>query len=415
MRRTGSLFLSVFVLCLLTVSTAFAAGISRIDKLLASDGGSSDAFGSTVASDGNRIVVGVPDFNGGIHADSGQVYIFERLSGAWAEVARIAPSGLGAFDNFGKGVALDGNRLAVGAPGHHDFNGAVWIYERDGGVWKPTAKLQVAAESSDFGWAVDLRGDRLAVGAICDRTMGFCAGAAYVFELEGGIWMETARLLASDGRGADNLGSNLALGSERLAVSSIGAGDGQFQTGAVYVFEHVGGLWTETAKITPAAPTGQDFFGDSIVLEGDRLAVGATLDDDRGNNAGAIYVYSHTAGLWRPTAKLTPGALAAGDNFGVSVALDGALLAGGAFGADTPAGDSGAVWIFHWDGLAWRQMARVNGDGQGGDLFGISAFLDRGRLVAGASRDDENGQDAGAVWVYELWNNPPVTTTPIGH
>jgi hypothetical protein len=207
-------------------------------------------------------------------------------------------------------------------------------------------------------------------------------------------------LHASDGGAAHNFGGVVVLAGDRLAAGALGAFDAGLPTGAVYVFERAGGTWTETAKIAPSLPTGQDFFGDSIALEGNRLAVGASLDDTLGTNAGAAYVFGFDGNSWQALAKLTASAGAPGDNFGDSVALDEGFLAVGGVGADGPPADSGAVWVFRHDGERWQERARIRArSAERFDFFGAAAALDAGRLLAGTPGD--NGA-SGSAWVLDF-------------
>ena len=125
----------------------------------ASNTGTGDGFGSSVAVDGNTLVVGAPseDSNAtGINGNqannsasgSGAVYVFTRSNGVWTQQAYLKASNTGVQDHFGTSVALSGETLAVGAPdedsnamginGNQSDNsaensGAVYIFTRVNG------------------------------------------------------------------------------------------------------------------------------------------------------------------------------------------------------------------------------------------------------------------------------------------
>jgi hypothetical protein len=245
---------------------------------------------------------------------------------------------------------------------------------------------------------VSLDGDRIVVGAQCDSEVDFCAGAAYVFDFDGTRWNRTAKLHSSDATSVQLFGSEVSLSGDRLAVTALGTGDGELPTGAVYIFEFDGAAWSETAKITPFLPTGQDAFGESIALEGNRLAVGAALDDTLGLNAGAAYVYELDGDDWEPVEKITGSGGMAGDAFGGAVDLDGDVLVIGGVGSDGPPVDSGRVWVFRFDGSEWSERGRLRApDRQSNDAFGAAVAADRARLLAGAPGDDDL---AGSAWVF---------------
>lgn len=120
-----------------------------------------------------RLAVGMP----GIDGNSGQVLVFERLgAGQVVEVARLGrPGGIRAGARFGFSVALDGNHLAVGAPGDGsalDSDGRVHTFERNvlSGAWQPAVTIDPLSgilnnqDGSRFGHAVAMAGNRLWVG-----------------------------------------------------------------------------------------------------------------------------------------------------------------------------------------------------------------------------------------------------------
>ena len=110
--------------------------------------------------------------------DSGAVYVFTRTGGVWTQQAYLKASNTDALDQFGVSVAISGDTIAVGAQ-FEDSNGsqsdnsaqdsgAVYVFTRTGGVWTQQAYLKGHnTEAGDqFGVAVALAGDTLAVGAL---------------------------------------------------------------------------------------------------------------------------------------------------------------------------------------------------------------------------------------------------------
>ena len=113
-----------------------------------------------------------------------------------------------------------------------------------------------------------------------------------------------------------------------------------------------------------------DRAGSGVAIDGDTLVVGAPADDDGAVDAGAVYVYTRkTNGTptdlrddsWVLQAKLMASDAAVGDAFGVSVALDGNLLAVGASNTDqaAPATNSGSVYVFRRSGTTWTQEGKL--------------------------------------------------------
>src|SRR6478735_3361004 len=177
-----------------------------------------DLFGFNVTLSGDTLVVGAPQEGSnatgvnGNQADnsapnSGAVYVFTRTGGVWSQQAYLKASNAGAGDQFGVAVALAGDTLAVGALGeaggstginHGDNNnapgsGAAYVFTRTGGVWTQQAYVKASNTGGQFGSGVALAGDTLAVGAPFEDSNATgidgdhnnnnaqTSGAAYVF------------------------------------------------------------------------------------------------------------------------------------------------------------------------------------------------------------------------------------------
>jgi hypothetical protein len=250
---------------------------------------------------------------------------------AWEETKLTASNGT-AGDFFGARVALDEERIVVGAPRNDRYgalSGSVYVYEADGaGGWAET-ELTASDGAAEFG-VVAVDGERVVVGAPGDGTNGLNAGSLYVYEFDGaGGWTET-KLVASDGASGDRFGFSVAVAGDRIAVGAHGDDDNGSDSGSAYVYEPDGaGGWTET-KISASDGATADAFGISVTTDGDRVVVGSHGDDDNGALSGSVYVYeSDGAGGWTET-KLIASDGASGDRFGFSVAVAGDRVAVGA-------------------------------------------------------------------------------------
>jgi len=295
----------------------------------------------------------------GGHA-SGAAYLFERTETGWVETQKLKASDGVTQDQFGEAVSLSGDTAAVAAPNNDDLggdSGSVYVIERVGAAWLQVANLHASdgASGDGFGHGVALRGDTLVVGA--DDNGG--TGAAYVFERIGGTWIQTAELTASDGALSDQFGFAVGLSGDTAVVGAHCDDDGGSCTGSVYVFERTGGLWgpDETAKLHAGDPEVQDLFGVSVSIDGNRIAVGADTDDDRGDSAGSAYVFERGASGWVQVAKLLAHDGARADLFGLRVSISGnAVLAGSPLDDDACPEDegceSGAAYVFRITGVA---------------------------------------------------------------
>ncbi len=148
-------------------------------KLVASDGVSGDYFGGAVAVDGDT-AIGATDLSSSYQ---GAAYVFVRNGTSWTEQQKLVGSNGAAGDDFGRNVALVGDRALIGADSHavgaYPDQGAAYAFVRSGTTWTEQQTLATAQSASyQFGWAVGLSGTTALIGA-----PGF--GTAHVFELVG--------------------------------------------------------------------------------------------------------------------------------------------------------------------------------------------------------------------------------------
>jgi hypothetical protein len=136
--------------------------------------------------------------------------------------------------------------------------------------WQQADKLLAAdgAESAALGYSVAIDGDRIVAGAFGDAVKGTRAGAAYVYERNGaGDWVEVTKLLASDGQAEALFGYSVAISGDTIVVGAFGDTVNGTWTGAAYVFERNGaGVWVEVAKLLASDSAFEDRFGYAVVV-----------------------------------------------------------------------------------------------------------------------------------------------------
>jgi hypothetical protein len=371
-------------------------------RLSAADGAGIDRFGFSVAAAGDTVAVGAIGA-GSSAPGTGAVYVFTSDGGAWNQQAKLGAVDGAPFDNFGNAVALAGDRLVAGADfatvGDNTWQGAAYVYARDGGVWTHLAKL-VANDGAPFdgfsGNAVAIDDHTVLAGAqgatVDDHDV---QGAAYLFPVtdSGGV-----RLTAPDGAADDWFGRAVAIDGDTALVGADGADiAGTANLGAVYVFVRDGAGWVEQAKLTGSDVTVFDQFGISVALSGDTAVVGG------GSGINAAYVFTRTGQTWRQQAKLTASDDTGADLFGIDVAVSGDTVLVGAREADVDGNpNQGAAYVFTRTGQAWREQARLTAsDGAAFDVFGDAVAIDGGTAVVGAAFADPGGTDGGgAAWVF---------------
>ncbi len=315
---------------------------------------------------------------------------------------KIRPHDLDSGDKFGSALDIEGNTLVVGSPNHNNSSGAAYVFQRISGGWVLQQKL-VASDGGDqvdvFGSSAAISGDTIVIGATLDYVDSVRTGSAYIFEKIGGAWIETAKLVASDGATNDNFGSRVAIQGSTAVVAATGD-DGT--SGSVYIFEQDGADWVEEQKLVASDASPVDVFGFALAIDGDTLVVGTPREDAAGSNAGAAYVFTRN-GSWGELQKLTAGDASANDSFGQSVAIDQDIIVVGAADDVATNGSSGSAYIFQQSGSTWSETQKlVPNDGDDLDFFGGSVAMHQGNIVIGSSKDDDNGENSGSAYIFEM-------------
>jgi hypothetical protein len=162
-------------------------GVSWVQryKVGAPDTIAGDRFGSAIALDNGWLAVGVP-LHRFVGSASGAVYLFEFNGTAWVQRQKFVASDTAGSDQFGSALALENRRLVVGAPLHNSngpASGAVYIFERATTTWIERAKLIGSDTNAGdrLGGSISIDGNTILVGAYGDTAAGPATGAAYVF------------------------------------------------------------------------------------------------------------------------------------------------------------------------------------------------------------------------------------------
>ena len=246
-------------------------------------------------------------------------------------------------DGFGFAIALQGNTLAVGAYRDSEAgteSGAIHVFDVGSGQLWRTIVAPNPSNSGRFGSAVALRDNLVVASAPTDDHAANNAGSVYVFEWSTGQLVHTIRrTVPAD---FDGFGRSLAVFGTRLVVGADGVDVGGQDAGEAYLYDlNTGGL-IRTLGNPQAAAT--DFFGSSVAISSERIAVGAPLDDGVIFSQGAVHLFNAATGEF--VATLTAPSPRAGDGMGASLALNDQFLAAGAPQTDGVTVDRGAVLLF---------------------------------------------------------------------
>ena len=373
-------------------------------KLTASDAAANDRFGNSVSVHDDLVAVSAiyNDDNG---SNSGSAYVYEKVNGVWTET-KLTASDASAGDQFGFSVSVHDDLVAVGARYNDDNgsnSGSAYVYEKVNGVWTETKLTASDASAGDqFGFSVSVYDDLVAVGARYNDDNGSNSGSAYVYEKVNGVWTET-KLTASDAAANDWFGHSVSVYDDLVAVGAIYNDDGGSNSGSAYVYEKVNGVWTET-KLTASDASAGDQFGFSVSVYDDLVAVSAVLNDDGGYNSGSAYVYEKVNGVWTET-KLTASDASAGDQFGFSVSVYDDLVAVGTRYNDDNGSNSGSAYVYEKVNGVWTETKLTASDAAANDWFGYSVSVYDNLVAVGAVLNDDNGSASGSAYVYETISN----------
>ena len=382
----------------------------------------------------------------------------------FVEINKLVPKDRQGYENFGYSVAISGDYAVIGANvDDKDENGdnpisdagSAYIFKKDkDGKWKQVQKIVASdrADGDNFGWSVAINLDHIVVGAIYhDKDLqgnnhGPSSGAAYIFERnDGGIWIQTQKLIANPIEGQILFGNSVAIDGNTIAVGcpayakdSSGKPETNITAaGAVFVFDKSGGTWVQSQIITvnnrTIANLGDD-LGNSVSICGDLIIAGAWgADFDAGGGrrmeaAGAAYIFERSGGKWKQVQKIVPTDRAAHDEFGVSVAISGdnAIIGARAKTETTDPNSrpyTGNAYIFSRkpapgrvrpdggviltpDDGTWKQVLKISPeDRRPDDYLGWSVSMSGDYAIVSAMKQDTDSldnliNDGGAIYVF---------------
>jgi hypothetical protein len=307
------------------------------------------------------------------------------------EIAVLTPGGAS--------VDVCGELIVIGDPGaivgFENEAGEVHVYEQDGLGWRSQTTLTASDidEYDNFGGSVAVDGDVIAVGAPANDLQFPHLGAVYVFRYTGGTWVEEARL--DSGRTyQDNFGLAIDLEDDLLVV-------GNTNPGLVFVFRYDGGTWVEEAQLLGSDATGADSYGYSVSLSGNRMVVGGPSDDDMGVHTGSAFVFRREGTTWVEEDKLTAWDAMPDDHFGSAVAISGTHIVIGAPSDDNQGQDSGTAYAFELVGSVWQPRGLVEHPDVGGlDQFGRAVAIEGDQAVVGAVLHDPGTGVLGSGFLF---------------
>ena len=320
-------------------------------------------------------------------------------------------------DQFGWGVAIDGNWAACGTLGVSGKPGKVFVYSFSNDTWSQTQVINSpnSGYADAFGHRVSISGNYMVVGAYGTRSVG--AVYAYEFDASLGKWTFTGELVIpidideytdSDGNTINpKFGVDVSINSSRdVAVGAYYYGTTAHpKQGAVVMYNIASsGMNSIRTIYSPDSHTRQSNFGISVAIDDNgTLVVGAYTETDPIINMGNVFVYSNAGetliGSLSPT-DANPSYTYVGtknsDGFGHGVAVDGNYIAVGAVWENY---QQGAVYIYQKTSQAGTHsvsfVQKLVPDSANNSFFGRRVGISGDILTSAAWKHND-----GEVYVY---------------
>jgi len=378
-------------------------------KLTAPDAEYGDHFGVAVAVQGNIAVVGSPN-DQAAGWGTGAAYVFEKTTSGWQVQQKLTAPDSSSYSNFGTSVAIDGDRIVVGAYGDQNagnYAGAAYVFFRAGSQWTHEQKLTGSENSfaDSFGVSVAIQGDRIVCGAFGNSDFDQSeVGSAYVFQRIDGLWLQQQELSASDGASLARFGLTVAMSEDTIIVGADGDSEFGYLSGAIYVFTFDGSNWIQQQKLHAQDAREGESFGYHLAISGDTIVAGAARDEVGNHTQGAAYVFSRRSHGWSQDRKFVATDSDAFDGYGLRVAVSGDTIVVGSLIDHDAALHGGAAYVYTRKGQSgWSLKEKlVASDAGREDAFGGAVAVSNNTVVVGAFAKSDIAFYAGAAYIYEF-------------
>ncbi len=379
------------------VPTTVSAQCEEV-KLTASDAEAGDQFGGSVSVSEDVAVIGASrDDHAG--EDSGSAYVYRRDGTSWPQEQKLTASDGGPEDRFGGSVSISENYAVVGAT--HYTGGSAYIYRWNGTTWVEEWQFYPGVITS-----VSISGDVVMVG-VTDPWWKFWT--VRVYRRNGTSWVEEQELTPSDPQIVDHFGFCVLISGD---VAVVGAPWHDGMAGAAYMYRWNETTWVEEQKLTALDAAPGEEFGSSVSLSASLAVVGAPRDNEAGDGSGSAYVFRWNGSAWVEEQKLTASDAAEGDAFGRSVSISGPRIVVGAYSDDDAGSDSGAAYLYRFDGAQWVEQYKLTAsDAEASDVFGRSVSISGDIALVGAPGNDDAGSGSGSGYVYDIAGCAPAIPT----
>jgi hypothetical protein len=205
-------------------------------------------------------------------------------------ISRGADPTITETDNFGTSVAVDGNFVLIGDLGNTLGNsvGQAHLFDATTGDLLLTFDDPTPTMVDLFGVSVAVDGNYVLIGASGDDTNGPQVGQAHLFDATTGDL-----LLTFDDptpTTADRFGSSVSIYGDLVLIGAPGDDTNGENIGQAHLFDATTGELLGT--FDDPTVTNQDNFGTSVDIDSDNFLIGARFDDTNGINVGQAHLFN---------------------------------------------------------------------------------------------------------------------------
>ncbi len=243
----------------------------------------------------------------------------------WGEQILTQPN-VASGNAFGYSVAIDGNYAVIGSPGENQITGSAHVYKKDAdGNWNYLQKLTAyvgQAIDEYFGSSVKIQGDYIFISSPTDRLneelFQTPVGSVFIYKNNGADnFVGHQRLRASDASHGDYFGHSIDVSGDFLIAGAIFEDHDEnglntiSAAGSAYIYKKgVDNTWSQVQKIVPSQRGNSHYFGTTVAIDGNFLIVYSNdrTDENNLNNAayGSVFIFKKDNGLntWTEIQKL---------------------------------------------------------------------------------------------------------------
>ena len=376
-------------------------------EVYGSNPSASDMFAWQVAVGEDYVYLSSPN-DSSVNKSSGAVYVYRKDGDSLYFHQKIFLENSKKFAGFGNRISHFGDYLVVTTINKFQTKfGLGYIHLFKNNIDKFELISTIEADTTDYSPnAIDFDGNYLAVGLAYSSNYAR-NGMVKIYEFQNNSFKLSQVIQEDNIKTLHHIGHNLVLKNGILAFSSITADGINESTGAVFVYKQKDNQFEFLEKITPNDGSANDYFGISLALDKDILAIGSMRHSpDKINpiKSGAVYLYSFEGDKFYFFNKIYPKEnVNQYDYFGASLDIHNGVLVIGAHSDDEGGKNAGAVYVYNQKGNAWVISDKIFKENSNShNLFGTSVSILDGKFLCSSHLEelDGNSIDHGVAYYY---------------